>query len=106
MKAPLIYYPAPEKALTNEEINHIFGLFAPTDPIMVAFRQILVERLVLATVDAVEPSLTERTAGMVAGRIQEISSLQQELADFFKAGAALRHARGVEPVKPIIKKTK
>jgi hypothetical protein len=81
MSAKVVYYPAPARAFNKEELRAIFAKFSPGDPVIQAFRQILVERLVEATVDSTEPHLTERTAGIVAGRTQEILSLQNELAE-------------------------
>lgn len=86
-----IFYPAPVTPLTIEEIKHTFSQFHAGDPIMVALRQILAERLAGATADNIEPRLNERQAGMVAGRMQEISSLQDEL-NTFTAASALRAA--------------
>ena len=105
MKSPtVIFYPAPALPLTRDEIQHVFAQFAPGDPIMVALRQILAERLAAATGDNLEPRLNERLAGMVAGRMQEISSLQQEFETLHKGAAELRHSRAVQPVKTTIRK--
>lgn len=96
----IIYYPAPATPLTREEIEHIFARFDPSDEIMVALRQILAERLAYATADSTEPRLNERFAGIVAGRIHEIASLQQELTAFHATAAHLRQQRLVEKVRP------
>lgn len=81
MSAKIVHYPAPARAFNKEELRAVFAKFSSGDPIMQALRQILVERLVEAMVDSTEPHLTERTAGIVAGRTQEILSLQNELAE-------------------------
>lgn len=79
-----IYYPAPTRPLERAEIQQAFAQFAAGDPIIVAFRQILAERLAAAVVDSTDPRLDVRGAGIAAGRITEIASLQQELANLPK----------------------
>lgn len=98
-KLKVIFYPAPEKALSPDEIKQVFARFSEKDDIMVALRQILTMRLANATQESTEPDLTERTAGIAAGRLTEISELQDELAGYHRAAAELRKHRAVE-VKP------
>ncbi len=91
----VVFYPSAGPLLSREEMNEIFAKFSPGDDIMVAFRQILAQRLAQATSDNIDPKLNERAAGMIAGRMQEVSEIQSELASFHAGGAELRRTRAV-----------
>jgi hypothetical protein len=83
MKRPtVVYYPAPAAALTSEDLRGTFATLHRSDPLPRALNQILSERLAAATIAVTDPRLSERAAGICAGRIAEIASLQAELAGY------------------------
>lgn len=92
----VVFYPTTGALLTRADMDQIFAQYSAADPIMVAFRQILAQRLAQATSDNIDTDLNERAAGMIAGRMQEVSEIQSELASFHAAGAELRRKRLVE----------
>ena len=73
MKRPtVVYYPAPSAALTSEDLRGTFATLHRSDPLPRA----------AATIAVTDPRLSERAAGICAGRIAEIASLQAELAGY------------------------
>lgn len=83
MKRPtVVYYPAPATPLTSEDLRATFSTLHRSDPLPRALNQILSERLAAATIAVTDPRLGERAAGMCAGRIAELASLQAELAGY------------------------
>ena len=83
MKRPaVVYYPALATPLTSEDLRATFATLHRSDPLSRALNQILSERLAAATIAVTDPRLSERAAGMCAGRIAELASLQAELAGY------------------------
>lgn len=82
--APVIYYPAPHTPFSPDELRAEFAKLSPRDPLARALMQVLTERLAAATVQATSPTLGEREAGHVSGRLSEIASLQAELASYWQ----------------------
>ena len=77
-----VYDPAPATPLTSEDLRATFATLHRSDPLPRALNQILSERLAAATIAVTDPRLSERAAGMCAGRIAELASLQAELAGY------------------------
>lgn len=93
----VVYYPAPEQLLTPEEVREALGLALDSSPrLQAAMRQLLGERLARRTIDAAHPKATQDERAYTGGRIQEILSLQGELA---AALAAVRELRAKQPRK-------
>jgi hypothetical protein len=84
----VVYYPAPEKIYTNEELGEIFARFSVHDPILVALRQVFQARFASAALDAANPRLTEREAGHAGGRIQEIADFREEILGYLGTSQA------------------
>jgi len=86
MKRPnVVYYPAPQTPLTPADLRGTFATLHRSDPLPRALNQILSERLAAATIASTTVRLGEREAGICAGRITELASLQAELADYLAA---------------------
>lgn len=91
MKRPaVVYYPAAATPLTPADLRASFAALHVSDPVPRALYQILSERLAAATIASTAPRLSEREAGLCAGRIAEIASLQAELAGYLAPGASTR----------------
>ena len=87
----VVYYPTPETPLTRPEIEHIVGTALDGNPKLVhAFRQMLGERLARASVQCADQDLSERAAGHAGGRVQELMSLQHEIANCVKGAREVR----------------
>jgi len=83
MKRPsVVYYPAPQTPLTTDDLRETFATLHRSDPLPRALNQILSERLAAATIASTAARLGEREAGICAGRITELASLQAELASY------------------------
>jgi len=78
----IVYFPAPGKIFTPEEMTEIFSAFSPKDPVILALRQIFQARFASAAMDAAAPNLSERSAGHAGGRIQEITDFRNELLGY------------------------
>lgn len=89
-RSAVVYYPAPQTPLTSDDLRETFATLHRSDPLPRALNQILSERLAAATIASTVPKLTEREAGICAGRITEIAGLQAELAGYLAAAPAKR----------------
>ena len=78
----IVYYPAHERPLTEEQIEAEFAKLGRNDGLRLALMQVLQERLVDATVDAAH---REENA---PGRIEEILGLTSRLASYRKGREA------------------
>ena len=88
MTAPrIIYYPAPSRPMTPEELTAEFAKLGRNDPLWLAIMQLLQARLANAIVAAAN---SEATA---AGRLDELLNLQQEFAAYRDSGAGQRRAK-------------
>lgn len=101
METPtIIYYPAPERALTPQELAATLGTALDGNPkLEQALRQALAQRLAFATAECADPKLGERAAGHAGGRAAEILSLQHELANYTRQARELR-ARETGTTRP------
>jgi hypothetical protein len=84
----VVYYPAPEKVYTREDLADIFTRFSVHDPIMLALRQVFQARFASAALDAANAKLTEREAGHAGGRIQEIADFREEILGYMGTSQA------------------
>lgn len=82
----IVFAPTPGRALSPDEIAAIIGRISRSDEQWNALYQILQRRLYSASIDAAQPSMTEREAGHAGGRIHEISAFMGELASYLDAG--------------------
>lgn len=73
------------KAMTREEIAEAFAPLSVSDPLARALLQILAERQIQATVSSTDPRLSEREAGIAAGRITEVLDLSREVLGLLRA---------------------
>lgn len=80
----IVYYPAPPKAYSKEELREIFCKFHVNDPIIAAIKQIFQVRFANASLDAAQLRLTEREAGHAGGRIHEITDFREELLSYLR----------------------
>jgi hypothetical protein len=88
MSAPkVVYYPAPTRSFTGEEIAETFSRHAGNDGIVMVMHFMLQQRLAQATIDSTDAKLTEREAGIVAGRIQELTNFQWQISQLLEANA-------------------
>ena len=81
-RSAVVYYPAASTPLSHADLRATFATLHRSDPLPRALNQILSERLAAATIACTAPRLSEREAGLCAGRIAEIASLQAELAGY------------------------
>lgn len=79
MSTKAVYFIETEKPLGREDIEKLFAKMGPRDPIPRALRQILLERVAAATVDVTAEKLTEREAGIAAGRLSELLAVVEQL---------------------------
>lgn len=92
--SPVAWYAAPETPLGAGELAERIGAAMVLQPkLEAAFRQLLAERLASATVASVDGRLSEREAGIAAGRLAEIMSLQGELAKCRRMAEEIRPQR-------------
>src|SRR4051812_3653996 len=84
MSAQIVYYPAPPKVYSPEEMREIFSRFHVNDPVIAVLRQIFQVRFANAATDAAAEALTERQAGHAGGRIAEITDFRRELLSYLK----------------------
>jgi hypothetical protein len=80
----IVYYPAPPKVYSKEDMRGIFSAFHPNDPIIAAITQIFQVRFANAALDAAQTKLSEREAGHAGGRIQEITDFRDEILSFMR----------------------
>lgn len=94
----IVYYPAPVKVYSTEEMRDIFSRFNVNDPVISALRQIFQTRFAQASLDAAALRMTEREAGHAGGRIQEITDFRAELLGYLEAREP--DAAGNQPTAP------
>lgn len=82
----IIYYPAPAKFYSEDDLREIFSRYSETDPLAMALKQIFQVRFADAAVEAAALNLTERQAGHAGGRIAEISAFREEILGYMNAG--------------------
>jgi hypothetical protein len=82
--AQIVYYPAPPKVYSPEEMREVFSRFHTNDPVIAVLKQIFQVRFANAAIDAAALALTEREAGHVGGRIAEITDFRRELLAYLK----------------------
>lgn len=95
-----IYYPSAETPMTNDEIALELAQLAKKDRLWQALMQTLQERLAMATVDSTEVELTERSAGHAAGRLFEITQIQERLDQMRRVGLGVKAGRAAKPGAP------
>lgn len=84
----IVYYPAPSKVYSKEELRGIFSAFHPNDPIIAAIKQLFQVRFANAALDAAQPKLSEREAGHAGGRIQEVTDFRDEILSYTRGREA------------------
>jgi hypothetical protein len=84
MSANIVYYPAPPKVYSPEEMREIFSRFHVNDPVIAVLKQIFQVRFANAAIDAAAEGLSERQAGHAGGRIAEITDFRRELLAYLK----------------------
>ena len=81
----IVYYPAPERAFTPEQVMDVMARHAGNDDIVMVMRFLLQQRLAVATATAAEAKLTEREAGHAGGRIEELTNFQWQITQLIEA---------------------
>jgi len=88
-----MYYPAPERLFTEEEIAEVLARYDGRDDLLGVIRHLLHRRLaeaVAASADEVASDAVVRHAG---GRMQELTSFAEELSRRFEQAKANKHKK-------------
>jgi len=80
-----MYFAAPARLLTRDEIAATFAKLGKDSPVTVALRQILVERTAEVVGTIADSRLTPDARTHAAGRLEEIMSIHAEIAGMVEA---------------------
>jgi hypothetical protein len=94
-----IHYHVVEPPQTQDEIQEAFSRVGRDDALARSLRWILQQRLANAVIASTEAKLTDREAGIAAGRIEEIMDLQAQISELIEQSVSLR-SRGSLPKSP------
>ncbi len=86
-RAITVYYPAPTKSLTKDEVAALFAKLGKDSPIWGALRQIIQERTADTMGALTDQRLSAEQLTRAAGRLEELLSLHGELAGYIEPRA-------------------
>lgn len=90
-----IYYPAPERSFSDEEMAEVFARHDGRDDILGVIRFLLQARLADATADAADSAASDAGVRHATGRIAELTDFGRDLkARLDLAKKTARKARG------------
>ena len=90
----IVYYPAPGKVYSPEEIAEAFSALNVNDTVPAVLRQILQQRLAGATVEVGSRDLTPEQRAHAAGRLSELMNISHEIFEHMERPKAGRKRRG------------
>lgn len=82
----IVFVNLPGRPLAKEEIDQIIGRISRSDEQWNALFQFFQRRMYAALIESTAGRLTEREAGIAAGRVAEINGIMEELAEMLDAG--------------------